>query len=261
MIKVSVKNNKVLIGIYFIVGLALLITIVSLPILVRHDQVISRHLVIEEDLFEALMIFVLLGISFLIRRGFRRRLTAYRLAVVHYGEEQSKWAERLSEAFHYIGSVNVELGETMTALCSLRRYPFTHNEMKQQIHQLSNRIMTIADAPWVVVRIVHRCSGRTIKEYASARPGNSLPTTTIGNRAILGGHTTRGLKMVCSCQTNLQWHTAMIFPAGQLSKEELLLITAMVNQIEMLFLLFERGGLRDIGLQDFTNSCGVSEMV
>ncbi|MDA8139650.1 MAG: hypothetical protein M0036_13450 [Desulfobacteraceae bacterium] len=232
------KRHKLLIRIYFFTLIFMLLIVSLVPILIRHGITLRRNFIIDEEILESGLIVLLFGISYLIWLGFRRRLASYQRAMERSGAEQSKLIARLVEDFKYIGSVNVVFNETMTVLCGLSHYPRTRKELKRYFHQMAAKISTIADAPWTILRVIHRSTGRTITEYTFERVKGLLPQATLGNRAILDGRCEEGLKTVCSVQKNLDLHTVLILPVVQLRAEEKLLITAMVNQMEMIFLLF-----------------------
>jgi hypothetical protein len=96
-----------------------------------------------------------------------------------------------------------------------------------------------------VIRIIGRGSGRTISESFAQRHSGELPSMTLGNRTVLEGKRTAGFEMVCSRQTNLDFLTVGILPATPLSEEQRILLAAIVNQVEMWFM---------IGCQDSTHA-------
>jgi hypothetical protein len=148
---------------------------------------------------------------------------------------------RLADATGYIGTVNAELQEIQAILCGAERYPQTKRELKQHIDHLVAKSMTVAGAAWAVVRIISRRSGQTKKEYAAVRPRRVLPSATVGNRDILENQHIEGLRVVGSRQKNLDLLTVCILPESDFSEDEINLITAIVSQIELFFLLYQSG--------------------
>ncbi len=213
-------------------------TVCAVPILVEHGAALTPGFVIEEDVLETILIFSLFVVSFLIYKAVGRQMLAYRNAVKRSRARQSTLTSRLSEAFHYIGTINVELNHIMTGLCGVHQYPLTKRELKHQFQLMAIKMISIAQCPWGVVRMIHRNSGRTIKEYAFELQKGTLPKATLGNRAILEGRPANGMQTIGTCQDNLVVYTVFIFPEVHLAQEQLLLIAAIVNQIEMLFLLY-----------------------
>ena len=64
---------------------------------------------------------------------------------------------------------------------------------------------------------------------------------TACNREILEGRQVDGLRSIGPRQQNLELQTVCILPATPLSEEDVVLITAIANQIEMMFLIYRDG--------------------
>jgi hypothetical protein len=237
----NVWKPSYLIGFYFAILMVLLLCVSTTPLLIRHGIALTDRFMIEEEVLETVMILVLFGISFLILIRMRHRLNSYRQAAERALHEKSRLVERLVDAFRYIGKVNVEIHEIESALCGVAFYPQSKKEFRALIDELALKAMTIAAAPWLVVRIIDRDSGRTVNEHAVRHPGETLPAVTLGNRAILEEAQRDGLLTVGPRQKDLDLLTVMIFPGATISKEKKILLTAILNQVEMLF-IFHRSG-------------------
>ena len=234
---------KYLIAAYFAVLIFLLLSVIAMPLVIRHGFPITHKFIIEEETLETALIVLLFAASFVIAIGFKRALKAYERAAARAGKDKSKLVARLAEAFNYIGTVNVEFKEIQSILCGIEYYPQTKKEFKRLIDYLATQIMAVTGIPWVVIRIIDRGSGRTIKEYAAESHKGALPSATMGNRAVLEGRHVEKLRSICSSQKNLDLLTVCIISATALSEEQILLITAVTNQIEMFFLLYRSGCL------------------
>jgi len=233
-----------LIGFYFSILLVLLLCVSTTPFLIRHGIAITDRFMIEEEVVEAAMILVLFGISFLVMIRMINRLNSYRQAAERAVHEKSRLITRLADAFRYIGKVNVEIQEIESALCWGACYPQSKKEFKKIVDRLATKALTIAAAPWLVVRMIDRHSGQTVNEHAVRHPGGNLPSATLGNRALLEGVPVGGLQTIGPRQQNLDLLTVMIFPAASISKEKHILLTAILNQIEMLFILYRAGCIK-----------------
>ena len=216
----------------------LLLAVIAVPLAVQHEVTLTRDFIIEEDILETALIVTLLVVSFFILRIFKRTLYAHERAVNRAGNEKSRLMSQLTDAFRYIGTVNVELREIQSIFCGSEHYPRTRKEMNQFINELAAKAMIIARVPWLFIRFIRRGDGQTIKEYVAARPQNAAPSVTMGNRAILEDRPVEGLMKIGSRQRNLDLMTVAIFPATHLSEEENILITAILNQIEIYFMLY-----------------------
>ena len=228
---------KYLIGVNLALLFLLLLCVIAAPLLIQQGVSVSQRLIIEEDTLESLLIAVLFGVSFLTYRGFKRSLKAYGRMAKHFGEDKNRLASRLADAFHYIGTINVEIKEIQTILCGVDYYPQTKREFKRLMHGLTAKAMAFVGCPWIVIRLINRSNGRTIKEHAIEGSNVSLPGVAISNRSILEGRFVEGARVICSRQKNLSLLAVCILPAAPLSEEAVLLITAIINQIEVFFLL------------------------
>jgi len=240
----SVWKPNYLIGFYFSILLVLLLCVSTTPLLIRHGIAITDQFMIKEEVLETIMILVLFGISFLVMIRMMNRLNSYRQAAENAVFEKSRLISRLADAFRYIGRVNVEIQEIESALCGVAFYPQSKKEFRALVDKLALKAMTIAAAPWLVVRMIDRESGQTVNEHTVRHPGITLPSATIGNRAILDGARIEGLQTIGPRQQNLDLLTVMIFPAAAISKEKNILLTAILNQTEMLFILYRAGCIK-----------------
>jgi hypothetical protein len=240
----SVWKPNYLIGLYFSIMLVLLLCVSTTPLLIRHGIAITDRFLIEEEVLETIMILVLFGISFLVLIRMINRLNSFRQTAERAVYEKSRLISRLAEAFRYIGRVNVEIQEIESALCGVAFYPQSKKEFRALVDKLASKAMTIAAAPWLVVRMIDSDSGQTFNEHAVQHPGTAPPSVTMGNRAILDGARIDGLQTIGPRQQNLDLLTVMIFPAATISKEKNILLAAILNQIEMLFILYRAGCIK-----------------
>jgi uncharacterized protein YeeX (DUF496 family) len=240
----TIWKRNYIVGFYFSILLVLLLCVSTTPLLIRHGISITDHLMVEEEVLETVLILALLGISFLILIRFTNRLKAYQQAVNRAVHDKSKLVSRLTEAFRYIGRVNVEIQEIESVLCGVAFYPQSKREFRRLVDQLASRAMTIADVPWLVVRMVDRHSGHTVSEHAVQLSQGGLPSITVGNRALIDGRPVDGLQTIGPRQHNLDLLTVFILPASAISKEKIVLLTAILNQIEMLFIFYRSGCIK-----------------
>jgi uncharacterized protein YeeX (DUF496 family) len=240
----TIWKRNYIVGFYFSILLVLLLCVITTPLLIRHGISITDHLMVEEEVLETVLILALLGISFLILIRFTNRLKAYQQAVNRAVHDKSKLVSRLTEAFRYIGKVNVEIQEIESVLCGVAFYPQSKREFRRLVDRLALRAMTIAASPWLVVRMVDRHSGQTVNEHAVGHPGCALPPATLGNRALLDGVRVDGLQTIGPRQQNLDLLTVFILPTPTIPNEKTVLLIAILNQIEMLFILHSAGCIK-----------------
>jgi hypothetical protein len=104
--------------------------------------------------------------------------------------------------------------------------------------------MAITGAPWSVIRIVDRRRGRTVKECAAERRKGIRPTVTMGNRDLLEGRRREGFASVMLQPKDFDLLAVCIIPTQPPADAERLLLTAILNQCLMLFLLHDSGCLQ-----------------
>jgi hypothetical protein len=237
----AIRKLKVLAGVYLSVLLLLLICVGLMPLIIRNGVSAARNLIIEEDVLETLLILLLFGFSFFLLRGLLNALRAYRHAADRAAQENLTLLTRLSEAFKYIGRVNVEIQEIRSILCGIDCYPQTKRELRRCFDHLADKAMTITGSQWVVIRMVDRLRGQTVKECRAERRKGALPAITMGNRDILEDRHIDGLAAIFRHPTNLEFSTVCILPERPIADVEHLLLRAILNQFEMLYLLHRSG--------------------
>ena len=104
----SDKKLRYLIGVYLAVLVVLLLSVIAMPLVIRHGFPVTRKFIIEEETLETILIVVLFTASFFILKGFKHALRAYERAAVRAGKDKTRLISRLAEAFTYIGTVNVD---------------------------------------------------------------------------------------------------------------------------------------------------------
>lgn len=242
-----IRKRNLLIGFYLSTLVLLLLSVIATPMLVGRHVLVPPGFIIAEETLETGLIIVLFAISFLILNFFLRALQKDRQIIDLAGKEKSRLVSRLTDAFSYIGTINVEIQEIASVLCGVTCYPQNRKAFRECVDAMAARAMAVAATPWLIVRMIDRTRGNTIDEHAVQRPGTALPTVTLGNRAVLDGHATDGVRTIVSRQRNLDLLTVFILPATamEIDAEQSILLSAILNQIEMLFLLFRSGCLNN----------------
>ena len=98
--------------------------------------------------------------------------------------------------------------------------------------------MGIVNADWVILRILDTNSGQTLKECIQIRGNLVLTKYKISNQLLIKGEEINGYNVMTSEQNNLKLKAYFIFPIKKLSKEQGIFIKAIINQLEMVFLIF-----------------------
>ena len=239
----TVRKLKYLVIFYVGLLVILLLAVLAIPLTIRQGIAVSSVFIIEEEFLETALIVILFGISCLILRTFNRTIYLYEEAARRSGEERSNMISQIKDAFNYIGTVNVELQEIESIFCQLEHYPQTEKELNVLIDNLATKALTVARTPWIAIRMISRGNRRTLREYTAARPKKVVPAVTMGNRAALENQPVPGVMKIDACHRRLDLMTVAILPESNLSEVERFLITAIINQIEIHYLLYHSGFL------------------
>ncbi len=212
--------------------LILIIVLSSLLVLSTPWLVSDDLLGMRSEIWETIIIFFFLmfiyAASFLYFQEFRR-LKKY----------QGSLEERLQETFKYIGSLNLQIDEIKRAFSNFKKYPKNKKEMNEVFDFLSEKILSMVDADWVYLKIINLENKKTIRQNKKnrAKKNNSLPE--INNKDIL--NKTCNLKnctIIVSEQENLSIKACCILPIKLKNEEERFFIQSVINQLEMMFLVF-----------------------
>ena len=255
MSKDPIKTLRYLRAVFLaVVGLMLLL-IAATPVLVPHGIALFKRFVFEEDAIETILILILFGVAYLASRAYRTAVTAYKKRLLRFAADKSVLAERLTDAFRYIGTVNVQLQEIHSAFSGLKRLPENRRQFKDLMGMFGGKILGMMNVDWVTIRIINRRILRTIVEHREVRKIQPVVDPHIGNRAVVEAKPVPGCVIVTDAKDNLSVMAACILPLDHLDKEETILLQALVDEIEMLFII---SNLYPALKEDFfTNEAGI----
>ena len=237
-----------------VVGFMLLLIAVT-PLLVPRRIALFDRFVFEENAIETVLILILFALAYLASRVYRTAVAAYKKRLLRLAADRSVMADRLTDAFRYIGTVNVQLQGIRSAFSGLKRLPENRRQFKDLLGMFGGKILGMMNVDWVTVRIIDRRSLRTIVEHREVRNIHPLVDPHIGNRAVVEGKPVAGCVIVTDAKDNLSIVAACILPLDHLDKEETILMQALVGEIEMLFII---SNLYPALKEDFfTNEVGI----
>jgi hypothetical protein len=232
-----VKRLRYLKAVFLAVVGFMFLLIAATPLLVHRGIALFDRFVLEEDAIETVLILVLFAAAYLVSRAYRTAVATYHKKLLQLAADNTLLADRLKDAFRYIGTVNVQLQEIRSIFCGLKRLPESRNQFKHLLGMFGRKILGMMNADWVMVRIVDRRILRTIVEHREVRRAHQVADPHIGNRAVVEGQAVAGCVVVTGAKDNLPIVTACILPLDHLDKQEAVLLQALVDQIEMLFII------------------------
>lgn len=219
-----------------VVGLMFLL-IVATPLMVSDGIALFDRFVFEEGAVETVLILVLLALAFLASRAYRTAVATHKKRLLQLAAERNVLADRLTDAFRYIGTVNVQLQQIRSVFSGLKRLPENRRQFKDLLSMFGDKILGMMNVDWVMIRIVDRRILRTIIEHQKVRKTQTVVDPHIGNRAVVEGKPVAGYVIVTGAKANLSIVAVCILPLGHLDKEEEILMQALVDEIEMLFII------------------------
>lgn len=231
-------NIRILKIAYSVTIAVLLATVVCTPFLVTHKNFLSEKFIVEEDAVEAFLIIALLFTAYFVSRLYRSELRKSQKEMERLTCSNKNLSDRLSDAFHYIGGVNVQIQEIRSISSGLNGYPVSKNDMKNIFDIFARKILDIANVDWVVIRIINRTNFRTLTEHIEFRKHTENCYKHVSNKAIISKQNVDGYLIVASHQENSTIKGVCILPNISLDHVRRIIIEAIVNQVEMLYIIF-----------------------
>jgi len=235
--KDPIKTLRYLKAVFLAVVGSMLLLIAATPFLVPRRIALFDRFVFEENAIETVLILVLFVLAYLASRAYRTAVSAYKKRLRRLAADRSVLADRLTDAFRYIGTVNVQLQEIRSVFSGLKRLPENRRQFKDLMGMFGGKILGMMNVDWVTIRIVDRRTLRTIVEHREVRKTQPVADPHIGNRAIVEGKPAAGCVIVTDAKDNLSIVAACILPLDHLDKEETILMQALVDEIQMLFII------------------------
>lgn len=219
------KHKKIRIGILFLIVLNALLIIVA-PFFNFKFGVFSQDV---SEAFFITSLFLLMTFLF----GF------YSREVNNYKKQREELEERLRETFKYIGSINLQLEEMKKVFSTVNKYPESKKDIQALFVHTAERILGIINVDWVLLKIVDVKSGNNLHEYFISRGNKKIEKIKIDNKELLSGNCSFGTcSVIRSNQDNFNIKAFCVLPEAKKSENQDFLINSIVNQLEMLFIIF-----------------------
>jgi hypothetical protein len=231
MKKENIMQTKYMVIAYMLTLGLLFIVVVATPLFIKGHISVTQKIILEEDALEALLIATLLGLAYIVHRAYRRELENLK-------KSNTGLIKSHTEAFKYIGKVNVQLQELRAIFSGFQCYPETKSEFQQILSSAVRNVQGLVNADWILIRIINQNNLRTITEHWESRSEATYPQVRISNRALVEGETIPSFSIVCSHKNNLAVNVVFIIPIKTLGREEKILIELIADELEKLFIIF-----------------------
>ena len=247
------KKTKLLKAGYLSSLTLLLVFMVFTPYLVRGGLYLKGRLIFEEEIFEGVLIALLMLVGYFAATVYKKELGRYAKELKGLATKKADLENKLNDAFSYIGKVNVQLLEIKSVFSALQKYPESKKDYRSVLVFLARKALVIANVDWVMFRIINPESLRTVQEYSETRDSLPLLAHNIGNKSLVGREAVADCSVVRSEQENLTIRTFCILPSEKLTEDQIILLQTIVSEVEMLFIIFsseyyKEGLLRKGGL-------------
>lgn len=230
---------KMLEGIYIILLVCLFSLIISTPYLITNKVSLTNNILIDEELVEGLLIALLLVIGSVVSRHYRKELDKYRGEITNLSVKRADAERRLTDAFKYIGAVNVQIEEIESLFLSLNKYPENKKDFKNSLNYLAQKVLGIVNVDWVIFRIINVESLKTLREYSKTRGNAVLLKHNVSNKSLIDAESIDGCDVISHNQKNLAIKVFCIIPStDHITATQKGLIQTIVSALEMLFIIF-----------------------
>jgi hypothetical protein len=217
-----------------------LLILVSIFLLIAFTPYIiqSGFTVLEEQLTEVATIILLFAIGYAVLFLYRKEVDRNLNKLNRLEEEKGTLKNSLTEAFKYIGTLNIQIQEIKSVFSGIRKFPENKKDFGYILQFLADRTLSMVNAGWVLFRIIDTENLNSLGEFSETR-GNSMPPQyKISNRILITNEELKGFTVVGSGHENFYIKAFCIIPKAEISNDDEVFVKAVVNQVEMLFLIF-----------------------
>jgi len=198
---------------------------------------LTDQLIIEEEYAEGVLLSILLILSLLLSYLYKHELD-HRKNLIQVMKNENKTAlKNLVDSFKYIGIVNIQLREMKTIFNTDYLNQETKIDIKKAIIFFSERVLNIVSADWVLFRIIDINTQDTITERFQSRGDAPCQYPHICNKMIVENQISQNSVTIISNRTYFNIVTSCNLPTININKDQHFFINAIVNQLNMLFVV------------------------
>jgi len=232
------KKVRLLQAVYLACLALLFFLVVLTPYFIQGSFQLKNRVIAREEIAEGAVIALLLVVGYLASIIYKKEFDKYHNDLTELISCNSDLENSLKDAFSYIGEINVQLLEIKSVFSALQKYPESKKDYRSVLIFLARKALGIVNVDWVMFRIVNPESLRTIQEYSETRGSAILLKHNISNRAIVSNEAIADCSIVSSEQENLTIKAFCILPSEKLTENQIILLRAIVSEVEMLFIIF-----------------------
>jgi hypothetical protein len=234
------KNIKLIERIYFTFLFLIFLLVALTPYIIK-----SGFFFLGEDASEMAEIILLLAIGYVIFRLYRREVAKNLKELEKAKIEKQNLEDRLTDAFKYIGEVNVQIQEIKSVFSNIKKIPENKKDFRYILQFFADKVLSIINVNWVNIRIIDRNNSVSLQEYYGARGGASPVKNKISNNDLLKDKKFDDFIIITTSQENFRIKIFCIVPKQKISQNQEDLIRGIMNQLEMLFIIFSSSYYKD----------------
>lgn len=217
-------------NIYLSVLYLILAFIIFTPFLGKYFHFLNE----EYQEFIMLVLSAIFGYFFFLL--YKKELIIFQTKIDDLKQDKDKLGRKFNDAYSHIGNMNILMQEINEIFTKIKNYPENENDLKNTIKYLSWHILVMLNAKWVDIRIVNLATKKTIHEYYNTSINCTEDKVIINNVDLIKEKYPSWIIVVKSSQENMSINTFCIIKT-KLSDEQRILIEAIINQLEMLYLI------------------------
>ena len=238
------QKIKILERIYYYIFVVLLFSLALTPYIIK-----SGTLFLEEEYLEVILIIIQMFLGYLAFRLYKKEAENNLKKVQKLQHHRDKLEKQLGDAFKYIGSVNVQMQEIKSIFSGIKKYPESKKDFKLIMHFLADKILGITDIDWVIFKIIDLNNFQTLKEYCGSRGLSVLLKCDISNEDVVG-EKSDFYDIFKSDQENFNEKAFCIIPNKKLTNNQKIFIKAIINQLDMMFIIFSSSYYKEVPLKN-----------
>ena len=155
--------------------------------------------------------------------------------------------------------MNVQIQEIRSIFNGLKKYPESKNDFKNILKYFAEKVLSIIAVDWVLFKIIDIDNIKTLGEYNQRREGAVSSISKIGNNDLINKTNLESYNILCSDQGDLNIKIYCVIPKVELAKQTEIFIKAVLNQLEMLFIIFSSSYYKNNKIKDNYNIYGIKE--
>ncbi len=245
-------------GILALKNLYILSFVIMIGVIILHPLILEKNLPDlsheHEEILEIILSALLFGLGYFIYLLYKKEIKKNEEELKNLNSRRLTLEERLEEAFKHIGQVNIQIQEIKAIFSGFKKYPESKNELKKIFRYFSEKILSIVAVDWVLFKIINLDDFKTLSEHCHCRQGAAALTSRISNHDLINNFNLESFIIFCSDRNDLKIKICCLIPRIKIAGQTEVLIKAIINQLEMIYLIFSSNYYGDVKVANISKS-------